>query len=87
MQRKLPHIRLSKEENSFYKFLFERMSTQHPSKKDKRIISSNRVKEMFPKSNLSNPVLMEIWRKVSDNEKKYLVKQEFYVALKFIAMY
>ncbi|CAI2363203.1 unnamed protein product [Moneuplotes crassus] len=80
-------MKLSEEEQDFYQKVFDYSAKQKKRYKGKNILvaSAEDVKRVFSTSNTSNDYLAQIW-KFCSNKNRFLIKQDFFKALKCIAV-
>ena len=79
--RKKLKVNLTEDEEIYFYNLFESLDNKNEGKLDSR-----EAAEFMKKSGLSRNVLKTIWLIASQKSIKYIYRQEFYVALRLIAL-
>ena len=80
-QKKRLYVRLTQEEKGYYSNLFQLVDDQNIGK-----LKAKEAANFMKKSGLSKDVLKSIWLIASHTSKQFLEKDEFYVALRLIAL-
>ena len=82
-------IKLSSEEEIYYKKLFELWANNdvvNESKVNIKSVSSAKTKDIFLQSKVDQKLLRDVWKICTNNKKKYLEENDFMKSLKWIAI-
>jgi len=81
LQRELLRVKLADGERGFYSNMFSQVNPEA-----KREVDSTTIVQFLMKSGLELPRLKQVWEISANTSNAFMVKEEFYVALRLVAL-